>query len=446
MPDLRDLCARAVEAGQGSEQVEAYAEETQRTQVRASRGEVEQFAFAESRGVGVRLVVDGRQGYAYAADPDLDELGSLVARARESARFAEPDEANVLPSLVHPEALPDVFRPSQLEVSRDRKVDVTLDLERVAVSTLPEVGKVEVATYGDATGRMAVASSLGGPLEYARTDCWVAVSALAERGEETQSGFAFRLGRELAEIAWRDAATEAADRAARLLGGTKPRTERVPVLLDPVAGTAFLGVLATALSAEAVHKGRSPLAGLVGSTVASETVTLVDDGRLLEGPNAAPFDDEGVATGRTTLVEDGILRGFLHNTRSAVREGARSTGNARRGGYRTTPGIANTNLLLVPGRASAEELFRQAGRAVYVQDVTGLHSGANPVSGQFSVGATGLRVENGAFDGALREMTIASTLLDVLKAIVGVGSDLRFMSQGIGAPTVLVGEMTVAGV
>jgi PmbA protein len=446
MPELRELCARAVEAAEGNEQVEAYAEETQRTQIRASRGEVEQFSFAESRGVGVRLLVDGRQGYAYSADPGLEEVGALVARARESARFAEPDEANLLPALIEPEPLPDLFRPSQLEVSRDRKVDVTLDLERVAVSTQPEVRKVEVAIYGDSTSRLALASSLGGPLEYARTDCWVTVSALAERGEETQSGFAFRVGRDLGEVAWRDAATEAADRAARLLGGTKPKTERVPVLLDPVAGTAFLGVLATALSAEAVHKGRSPLAGLVGSAVASEAVTLVDDGRLLEGPNAAPFDDEGVATGRTTVVEGGALRGFLHNTRSATREGTRSTGNASRGGYRTTPGISSTNLLLVPGETSAEELFRQAGRAVYVQDVTGLHSGANPVSGQFSVGATGLRVEGGAFDGALREMTIASTLLDVLKAIVGVGSDLRFMGQGIGAPTVLVGEMTVAGV
>src|SRR2546429_6753184 len=124
MPDLGDLCARAVEAARGDERVEAYAEEAQRTQIRTSRGEVEQYSFAESRGVGVRLVAGGRQGYAYAADPDPEELGTLVARARESARFAEPDEANVLPAIVDAEPLPDLFRATQLEVPRERKVDV----------------------------------------------------------------------------------------------------------------------------------------------------------------------------------------------------------------------------------------------------------------------------------------------------------------------------------
>ena len=187
------------------------------------------------------------------------------------------------------------------------------------------------------------------------------------------------------------------------------------------------------------------LAELVGERVASEAATLVDDGRLLEGMAAAPFDDEGVATGRTPLIEAGILRGFLHNTRTATRGGGRSTGNASRVGYRSVPGVSPTNLYLEPGSVPAEDLLARAGRAVYVQEVSGLHSGANPVSGEFSVGAVGLRVEGGALAEPLREMTIASTLLDVLKGIVALGSDLRFLGGGVGAPTVLVSEMTVAG-
>ncbi|HWC32706.1 MAG TPA: metallopeptidase TldD-related protein, partial [Actinomycetota bacterium] len=168
---------------------------------------------------------------------------------------------------------------------------------------------------------------------------------------------------------------------------------------------------------------------------------------LPDGPASSPFDDEGVPTGRTPLIERGTLRAFLHNTQTAVRDGASSTGNASRPGYRGVPGVAPTNLLLEPGGETAEALLGRAGTAVYVQDVTGVHSGANPVSGEFSVGATGLRVDGGALAAPLREMTIASTLPDVLKAIEAVASDVRFFPGGgaIGTGTVLVGEMTVAG-
>jgi PmbA protein len=273
------------------------------------------------------------------------------------------------------------------------------------------------------------------------------VVALAERDGETQTGFSFRVGRELDELEWEEAAGEAAERGARLLGARKPATERVPVVLDPWAAASFLGVLAGILSAEEVQKGRSLLAGLSGQEVASGVLTLVDDGRFEGGPAAAPFDDEGVPTGRTPVIEAGVLKGFLHNTQTARRGGTTSTGNASRGGYRGVPGVAPTNLLVEPGPKDPDALLRDAGRAVYVQDVSGVHSGANPVSGEFSVGATGLRVEGGALGEPLREMTIASTLPEVLRRIEAVGSDLRFFPGGgaIGTPTIAVGEMTVAG-
>jgi PmbA protein len=278
-----------------------------------------------------------------------------------------------------------------------------------------------------------------------RTDAWAAVVALAERDGETQTGFSFRLLRGPDELALDEVAVEAASRAARLLGGTKPTSERLPVVLDPVAASSFLGVLSGALSAESVLKGRSLLADLVTQTVASDVVSVIDDGRLIEGPAVAPFDDEGVATGRTALIDRGTLRGFLHNTYTATRAGASSTGNAGRASYRSAPGVSPSNLFLEPGPQFAEALIAGVERGVYVQDVTGLHSGANPITGQFSVGATGLRIASGALADSLREMTIASTLLDVLRAISAVGSDLRFFPGGTGSPTVLVGEMTVAG-
>jgi PmbA protein len=446
LPDLDDLCARAIAGAGEGEEVEAYGSAGQRTQVRVRGGEVESLTFADSRGVGVRLITGNRVGYAYAADPAEDDIDELVHSARASAGFAEPDEGNALPVLVPTEPMPEIFRETAAGVETERKVELAVQLERTSVSVHPEVRKVESAGYGDSVSRVVLASTRGGPLEYARTDSWVTVSTLAERDGETQTGFSVALAREIDELDWEAAAREAALHAARLLGATKPRTERTAVIFDPVAAASFLGVLAGALSAESVLKGRSLFAGRTGHEVAAAMVTLVDDGRMLEGPAVAPFDDEGVSTTRTPLIEDGVLRGFLHNTYTAVKAGERSTGNAGRGGYRTVPGVSPSNLYLAPGTASPEELLTQAGRGVYVQEVTGLHSGANPISGEFSVGATGLRVEGGAFSGALREMTIASTLLDVLRSVVALGNDLRFpLGGGLGAPTVLVSEMTVGG-
>jgi PmbA protein len=447
MPDLADLCARAVEEARAGEEIEAYAESGRQVQVRVRGGEVESLVSAETRGLGVRAVVDGRVGYAYGADPSPDEVAELVRSARESATFAEPDEANGLPDLSPVDAMPEMYRESLERVPAQRKVELALDAERAATAANPNVRKVESAGFADAVSRAAIASTRGGPLEFARTDCWVSVSALAERDGETQSGFDFALARELDELEWEEAARRAAERAARLLGGEKPRSERLPVVLDPGAGTAFLSVLAGALSGEAVLKGRSPLAPLVGETVGSEMVTLVDDGRLTKGTATAPFDDEGVATVRTPLVEAGVLRGFLHNTYTARRLQTRSTGNAGRAGYRSVPGVSPSNLYFEPGGLSAEEVIRAAGTAVYVQDVTGLHSGASSVTGDFSVGAAGLAIEDGVLTRPLREMTVASTLLDVLRSVTAVGSDLRFFPFGgsLGAPTILVGEMTVAG-
>jgi PmbA protein len=445
MPDLADLCRVVVEGAGGVGDVEAFASEGRRTSVRVRGGEVESLTFAESRGVGVRVVVDGRLGYAFAADPDEEEAVALVARARDAAAFAEPDEANVLPEIEAAEPLDGIFDQAHQSVEMDRKVSTAIDLERAALTTETEVRKVESASYGDAVSRVVLASGRGGPVEYSRTDCWAAVHALAERDGETQTGFAYRLERGLGDLDWEEAAREAAHRGARLLGGTKPRSARVPVVLDPVAAASFLGVLSGALSAESVQKGRSPLADLVDQRIASDAFTLVDDGRFLEGPGVAPFDDEGVATERTVLVDAGVLRGFLHNAHTAAKGGTSSTGNAGRAGYRSLPGVSPTNLFLVPGATDPAGLLSQADGAVYVQEVSGLHSGANPVSGEFSVGAEGLRVRGGSLEEPLREMTIASTLLDILRSIQVVGSDLRFPGGSIGAPTVLVGEMTVGG-
>jgi PmbA protein len=445
VPDLGELCQAAVEAAHDGEAVEAYAEESRRTEVEPRRGHVEGLTFAESRGVGVRVIVDGRLGFSYAADPSLDEVRVALDRARENAALATPDEHNVLPQAQAFEPLEGQFDDAQAAMDTDEKVRVALDLERVATSTDERVTKVETCSFGDAIASMAIASTEGVRAEFRRTGTWVVVGALADGDDETQTGFSFQVGRRLADLDPDAIAREAVERAVRMIGASKPPTQRVPVILDPFAASSFLAVLIGALSAEAVLKGRSLFADKLGERVGSEHVTLVDDGRLQVGPAASPFDDEGVPTRRTELVTAGVLNGFLQDTYTAHRSGTTSTGNANRAGYRSTPGVGTSNFWLEPGERSFEQLLADAEGGVLIQDVSGVHSGANPISGEFSVGATGLRISGGALAEPLREMTIASTIPEMLGGVTAVGSDLRFFTS-VGTPSILIGEMTVAGV
>ena len=447
MSDLRDLARVAVDTAQPGEQVEAYAEESRRTEVSALRGEVEGMQFAESRGVGVRLIADDRSGYAWAADPSEDEVRDAVGRARENAALAQPDEFNGLPAAETFTPMPELFSETSAAITTDDKVRRALDLESSTVSRDPRVTKVDLAQIGDAVGRSAIVSTEGVDAEYARTDAWVVVVTLAVEGDETQTGFSFQVARGLDELDPEAIGAEAVDRAVAMIGAEKPATAKVPIILDPFAASDLLGVLAGALDADNVLKGRSLFAEQVGERVGAEAFTLVDDGTILAGPAACPFDGEGVPSGRTELFTDGTLNGFLHSTYTARRAGGgqRSTGNAKRGGYKSGPGVGTSNFLLEPGDLAVTDLYAMAEGGVLINDVSGVHSGANPISGEVSVGATGRRITGGAPGAPLREMTIASTIPEMLRGIGAVGNDLRWFT-GVGTPSIFIGEMTLAGV
>ena len=301
--------------------------------------------FAESRGVGVRVIRDGRSGYAWAADPSEDEVRDAVDRARENAALAEPDEFNGLPEAEPFTPMPELFREASAAIATDEKVRRALDLEAFTVSRDPRVTKVDLAQIGDAAGRAAIVSTEGVDAEYARTDAWVVAVTLAVEGDETQTGFSFQVARGLDELDPEAIGSEAVARAVAMIGAEKPATAKVPIILDPFAASDFLGVLGGALDADNVLKGRSLFADLVGQQVGAAAFTLVDDGTILEGPAACPFDGEGVPSGRTELFSAGTLNGFLHSTYTARRagDGQRSTGNAKRGGYKSAPGVGTSN-------------------------------------------------------------------------------------------------------
>jgi PmbA protein len=240
------------------------------------------------------------------------------------------------------------------------------------------------------------------------------------------------------------AARDASERATRLLGATQPASRRLPVVLDPLVTRSLLGVIGAALSGESILKGRSVFVGREDEQIAAPCVTIHDDPTDPDAFGASPYDAEGVASRANGLIVAGVLLGFLHNAYTGRRSGQGTNGAAVRG-FASTPGCGARALTLMPGTRSPGEVMTAAGDALYVQSVSGLHSGTNPVSGDFSVGAEGLMLRNGGFAEPVREVTIASTLPRMLLDIAEVGSDVTWLPGGAAGATLLIAEMSMSG-
>ena len=283
MPDLEPLGVARTLAGRAEpgEAIEAYVLRAHETDVAVLRGDVESLTVAEQAGVGVRVVHDGRQGYAWAGALDPNLLDETLTEAHDNARFAAPDPWVGLPTPAEADATPpeglDLWRDALCSVPTGAKVDVTLALEAATVAADPRVRGVESADYHDAAVETAVASSLGVTASTRRTACSCSATALASLGDETRTGYGFSVGRSVDELDVEAAARDAAGRAVRLLGAVQPRTQRLPVVLDPLVTASVLSVVGAALNGEAVLKGRSMFAGRDGEVVAAPAFTLADD-------------------------------------------------------------------------------------------------------------------------------------------------------------------------
>jgi PmbA protein len=446
MSDLLDIADAVVGQAQGDEQVEAYVERSRDTQVRVHDGGVEQLAVAESLGVGVRVVRDHRQGFAYCGTFDPAAVADAVAEARDNAAFAEPDE---LAGLAEPDGLEpaplDLWRDDLAAVPTDDKVGLLVELERAVRAADPRIVGFESCDYGDSLSEAAVVTTTGIRRTTRATGCEAVAYPLAASGDEVQLGFGFTVGRTFADLDLDATVRDAVDRAVRLLGATQPPSGRLTVVLDPWVTAQLVGIVAGTLSGEEVVKERSLFAGRVGETVAAPLVSLVEDPTDPRAWGAGAVDDEGLATRRVPLVEGGVLSGYVHSTWTARRAGVASTGSAVRAGFKSTPTSGCRAAALAPGTATAAELLAGVGDGVLVQDVSGLHSGVNPVSGDLSTGAQGLRIRHGELAEPLREFTIASTLQRLLHDVTAVGNDVTWLPMSAAGVTLVVGDVTISG-
>ena len=443
--ELIGLADAVVGEAETGEELEVYAAWGRSTTVRAYEGAVEAFTSAESFGVGVRVIRGHRQGFAHATVRDVPSLLDVLAEARDNARFSEPDEHHVL-------ARPDGVAPASLDLWHDEvattpeseKIDLAIELEGEVRGADPRVTSVRQASYGDSMGEAAVCSTTGIRSWSRGTYCYLSASALAADADETQVGSAAHTGRVPASLDHSQVGADAASRATRLLGATKPESARLSIVLEPRLSAALLGVLSGTLTGQAVQRGRSPFADRMGDMIASPMLSVADDPTDARSIGANQFDGEGLACRRNTLIENGVLTGFLHDAASASRARTASTASAVRG-YRSTPTAGAQAMVVRPGAGDTAGLVSHVPDGLLVTSMAGLHSGVNPVSGDFSVGADGIRIRGGELAEPVREITLASTVQRMLLDIDAVGADLEWLPSGTGGVTLVVRDTAMSG-
>ncbi|MFN8634824.1 MAG: TldD/PmbA family protein [Chloroflexota bacterium] len=454
--DALNLCADVVARARaaGADEAEAYFEDSTTRTIDARAGALESVTTASARGIGVRVLVGGALGYASGTDLDAAARADLAEQAVHLARACAPDPARVLPDpALATTADLAIFDPSLPDLPLDAILELLTRAERAALATDARIDTPHIERYGQVVERVAVANSRGVSVSTASTLCYLSLSMIARQDGDVERGYANMVARSVGQLDPEAIGYRAARRAVTPIGGSPLSTRRASVIFEPDVIAEMLRTLAEALAGDVIFRGRSLFAprtdgaDWIGRKIGSDAVTLIDDGALPAAPGTLPFDGEGIPTQATTLIEGGILRGVLHNCESAARAGARSTANGARANFRMAPEVGQTNLVLQPGTRAPAALVASVDDGLYVVATRNV-GGISPVSGDYSVGASGRRIVNGELAEPVSGVTLAAPMLELLANVREVGSDLRWVggSTGyVGCPTVLVDDVTIGG-
>jgi len=396
-----------------------------------------------SKGACLRVIIGGRQGIATTTVPDPAAVKSLSARALEAARStgADPHRGIASPPAAYPADVPS--DPATLSRPSDEIIEQLRSLEGAALAYDKRLTKVVRLNYSEARTRQGVANSRGVHVAGEGTASSFSLELLAKDGEVTEAAWDYEGHRLAKNLSLAEIVRQTAENAIRSLGGSPMATGPYPVVLHPRVGGQLLDLIGEALSAEAVQLGRSFLRDLVGKKAASPAVTIVDDPFLPDGMASGAFDDEGVPHEKLEPVGAGILRTYFFDLRSAAREGRASNGRASKESFGSPPRPGPTNLFIRPGAATQADMLASGEKVLLLREVMGLHM-ADPITGEFSLGASGLLYERGKFSRPVRGITISGTLSGMLNAIEAVGNDLRFYGS-TGSPSLLVAGLSIAG-
>ncbi len=430
---------------QGASQGDVVMAESDSFFVTVRLGEVEKISQAQEKRLGLRLFFGSSSASASTSDISRKSIERLVNDTAQMARATAQDPHGGLPSagdLAREIPDLDLVDDAARAVSVEQKIQIALDTEKSALNYDPRITNSEGGEFSNQFGRVIYVTSDGFSGEYRGSTFGHSVAPVATQNGSMQRDYWYSSNRKFSRLEHSQQVGEkAAQRVLRRLGARKIKTCECPVVFDPDMGASLLRSLASALSGYSLYKGASFLIDKLGSRIASDLVTVVDDGTLPGALGSRPFDGEGLATRKKTVVEKGELRSYLLDTYSGKKLGMSSTGNASRS-VGEPPGVAPANFYLARGAHAPEAIIGSVQAGLYVTELIGF--GVNLVTGDYSRGASGLWIENGELAYPVEEVTIAGNLKEMLQNVEMVGSDLEMRGR-IAAPTLKISQMTVAG-
>jgi len=444
---LAELAAETVKQAleRGASDAECTISEGSEFSANVRMREVESLKQAGSRGAGLRVLTGKRAGSAYTSDLSADGISQMVGSAIELASITSEDPHAGLPDAAEMGAIPGDLQLYCADVERLEtpfKIDLARSAEAAALDADPRISNSEGGSFDSRLGRRVFANSRGFAGEYRSSYCSLAAVPVARDGESMERDYWMSIARSFAGLETPEhIGRVAAERALRRLRPSKVETQRVPVVFEPRTARSLLGSVFEAVHGESVYRQASFLAGKLGEKVAADGLTVIDDGTIPGLFGSSPFDDEGVPTRRTAVIERGVLKSYLLNSYTARKLGMKTTGNASRG-LSGNPGIGHGNLFIAGGDRAPAEILASIRNGLYVTELIG--SGVNIVTGDYSRGAVGMWIRNGELAFPVSEVTIAGNLNNMLKDMEAIGSDLEFRGS-TAAPTLLIREMTVGG-
>lgn len=443
----KELSNKIFKAGQNLfEDMEVYILKNESTKISIFENQVENYSVSESGGLSLRAMSEGKMGYSYTEKIDETSIDQLIQTSLENAKYIERLEKEEILSPEKDYRQVEKEKSDLKETSYEDKVDLLLDMEKKAFALDSRVSKVEIS-YGEYYEDRYIINTKGMDLSDSSTFAYVYVSIIVKDGEEVKTGGEVETFKKLGDVDRDKIVKSAVDNAITMLGAKSTESGEYRMLMENATFIDFFSAFTSNFSADNVEKGLSSLKGKVGSKIASDKFTLIDDAYLKEGEIRA-FDDEGTATENFTIIENGLLKTFLYDSKSAKLQGKKSTGNGRRGSYKGSISIMPNNLVVEAGNLTRNQLLEKCGNGIYINSLQGLHSGIKVVSGDFSLSASGYLIEGGKITRPLELITIAGNFYELLENIEEVGSDIRYMNQGggaFGSPSILVKSIALAG-
>ncbi|WP_066062271.1 TldD/PmbA family protein [Neobacillus soli] len=427
----------------GFTDVEMYYEKKEVFGCQVYKGEIDQYEIAEDGGVSFRGIINGKMGYAYSEKIDKASIPFLLENAKENTRIMHDEDIEEIFAGSSHYGRGNFFSTSLNEITIPEKVQFIKDVERELLALDSRIVATDYCMIRTESASRNLSNNKGLSLTDQMNYLYVIVEAIVKDGEETKTSAEFKVTKDFHSLNAKEIAIKAADAALSQLGSRNIASKDYPVLLRNDAAASLLAIFSANFSAENTQAGLSSLKDKLGKQIAGQKITIVDDPFLEEGLASRTFDSEGVATKKLTLVESGVLQSLLHNQKTAKKEQTKTTGHAHKDSYKSAVKVGPSNLYLEPSGVTFEELLRVMDEGILITELSGLHSGANTVSGDFSVAANGFYVADGKVQYPINLMTIAGNFYQLLQDVEEIGADLIFPLSPVGSPSVLVKTLSV---